>query len=329
MSSLVSVILPVYNCEKHLEKAIRSVVEQTAFESVELILVDDGSTDSSAAICDRFAREFTNIVAVHQKNSGVSAARNHGMKRAKGEYLTFIDSDDMYEKSYIREMLRHRENDLVCCDYYIKNRCEKNLGRLFESGCCCDFDNSFFKKVIQPEFYSCWNKFFKKSLVEKNGVRFPVGVKYAEDMVFVLEYLRHCKSFYFVENPLYFYNVNPENTTSVVKNGFAVQKGIFEYQKNYFKGNAELIDAVSSLLVFKSLCCINSDITYGSVFDGLKSCKKILSDSDFYENFIKEDYSEPKCKYDKVFFRLIKMKCAFLIVLWRKLFDLRSLLAHE
>ena len=97
MSCKVSVIVPVYNCKKYLETAIRSVIEQTLFNETELILVDDGSTDGSGGICDNYASEYPNIFAVHQSNSGVSVARNKGMEAAKGEYIAFLDSDDSYD----------------------------------------------------------------------------------------------------------------------------------------------------------------------------------------------------------------------------------------
>ena len=90
MNCKVSVIIPVYNCIKYLENAVKSVISQTEFEIIEMILVDDGSTDGSEKLCDRYAEMYDNISVIHQKNSGVSIARNNGIKAAKGEYIAFL-----------------------------------------------------------------------------------------------------------------------------------------------------------------------------------------------------------------------------------------------
>ena len=328
MSCKVSVIVPVYNCKKYLETAIKSVIDQTVFNNTELILIDDGSTDGSGEICDNYAAEYPNIFAVHQSNSGVSVARNTGMEAAKGEYIAFLDSDDSYEKEYIQTMLENSEYDLVCCDYYIKSRDEKNVGKYFENKIYFrnDFTIDFYRKTIRQEFYSCWNKLYKMSIIAENNIRFTPGVRYAEDMVFVFEYLRYCKTFRFIEKPLYYYNVNPENTTSVVKNGFDVQHFIYEYQTKYFLSveyNKEILNCVEENYVYKTTCTINSEITYNNIVKAYKYVKKVLL-SNFYELYLKADYTEFKCTYDRVFFTLLKKKRAISVVLWRKLFDLRS-----
>ncbi len=107
MSCKVSVIIPVYNCIKYLEKAIKSVISQTEFNSIELILVDDGSSDGSERICDEYSAKYPNLIAIHQINSGVSVARNMGISSAKGEYIAFLDSDDDI-RFYSRDALRRR-----------------------------------------------------------------------------------------------------------------------------------------------------------------------------------------------------------------------------
>ena len=328
MSCKVSVIVPVYNCKKYLETAIRSVIEQTLFNETELILVDDGSTDGSGEICDKFASEYPNIFAVHQNNSGVSVARNTGMEAAKGEYIAFLDSDDSYEKNFIQTMLENSEYDLVCCDFYCNSKDEKNVGKYFENKTYFrnDFTIDFYRKTIRQEFYSCWNKLYKKSIISENNIKFTPGVRYAEDMTFVMEYLKFCESFRFVSTPLYYYNVNPGNTTSVVKNGFDVQLYIYNYHTEYFKAlgaDPKIFDNINDNFVYKTTCTINSMITYSSFKEAYKYVKKVL-DTVFFDVYRQMGFSNFKCVYDKVFYRLLSNKRAFLIVLWRKLFDLRS-----
>lgn len=328
MSCKVSVIVPVYNCKKYLETAIRSVIDQTVFSDAELILVDDGSTDGSEDICDKFASEYPNIFTVHQKNSGVSVARNTGMEAAKGEYISFLDSDDSYDESFIQTMLEYSDNDLVCCDYFIKSRDEKNVGKYFDDRVWYkkDFTFDFYRRTLRQEFYSCWNKLYKTSIIKENRIKFAPGIKYAEDMTFVMEYLKFCESFRFVSATLYHYNVNPGNTTSVVKNGFDVQLYIYNYQTTYFKAlsvDSKIFDNINDNFVYKTTCTINSTITYSSFKEAYKYVKRILL-SNFYELYLKADYTEFKCTYDRGFFTLLKKKRALSVVLWRKLFDLRS-----
>lgn len=333
MTPTVSVIIPVYNGERFLEKAIASVIGQSVFDRIELILVDDGSTDGSAKICDEYSLRYPSITALHCKNAGVSAARNTGIEQAKGEYIAFLDSDDTYEPEFIEKLLEHSDCDLVCCDYFIKNIDEKNLAENFASGKLDrkDFDRKFYEKIIHKEFYSCWNKLYKKNIISKNNVLFPVGIKYAEDMMFVFEYLKHCKDFYFVDEALYFYNVNPYNTTVVVKQGYEVNRDIFVWQTEYFQNigiGEEMTEPLQGNFVYNSVCAINSAITYNNFFAAAKEIKEILSDNFFYKSYMCENYVEFKCKYDEVFFTLLKKKRWLAVVAWRKIFDLRSKLTN-
>ena len=113
----VSIIIPVYNNEKYVEKCIRSVMEQT-FRNIEIIIIDDGSQDDSVEILNRLAAEDKRIVLVHQENGGVAIARNRGLELAKGEYVTFIDGDDYVSKEYIAlfyEMAEREQLDMIIC----------------------------------------------------------------------------------------------------------------------------------------------------------------------------------------------------------------------
>ena len=250
------------------------------------------------------------------------------MEAAKGEYIAFLDSDDSYDESFIQTMLEYCDNDLVCCDYYIKSKDEKNVGKYFDEKVYFkkDFTYDFYHKTLRQEFYSCWNKLYKKSIIKEKNIKFAPGIKYAEDMTFVMEYLKFCDSFRFVSAPLYHYNVNPGNTTSVVKNGFDVQLYIHDYQTKYFESlnvDQKIFDNINDNFVYKTTCTINSTITYSSFIEAYKYVKRVLL-SNFYELYLKADYTEFKCTYDRVFFTLLKKKRALSVVLWRKLFDLRS-----
>ena len=129
MKDLISVIIPVYNVDKYLERCIDSVIVQT-YSNLEIILVDDGSNDDSGIICDRYAKFDDRIKVIHKKNGGVSSARNEGIKYCNGKYIGFVDSDDyidstMYE--YLYNLLISNDADISCCDFFIINE-GKNIG---------------------------------------------------------------------------------------------------------------------------------------------------------------------------------------------------------
>ena len=133
----VTVIVPVYNVEQYLRRCIDSILAQT-FGDLELILVDDGSADSSGVICDAYAEKDSRVKVIHQKNSGVSAARNTGLDAAEGEYIAFVDSDDHVDPDYLAALLQTKA-DLVICGAIlqkdngeiIKEECDRALSRKY------------------------------------------------------------------------------------------------------------------------------------------------------------------------------------------------------
>ena len=125
-NSLISIIIPVYNVEKHLKKCVDSVLVQS-YNNIEVILIDDGSTDKSGNICDKLALSDSRIVVKHKKNGGLSSARNMGIDEAKGEYITFIDSDDVISEDYIEYLYKNlidNDSDIsignICVSYFEK-----------------------------------------------------------------------------------------------------------------------------------------------------------------------------------------------------------------
>lgn len=127
----ISVIIPVYNAEKYLQPCVDSVLMQT-YKDFELILVDDGSKDGSGAMCEKIASQDSRVHVVHQKNAGAGAARNAGIKTAKGEYIVFVDSDDMIEPEYM-ELLSKQNEDLVFIDVDRVDEKGKVLGKEYLS----------------------------------------------------------------------------------------------------------------------------------------------------------------------------------------------------
>ena len=209
---MISIIVPVYNTEKYLDRCIQSILAQT-YNDFELLLINDGSTDSSGAICDRYAEQDSRVRVFHKENGGVSSARNVGLNNAEGEYIIFVDSDD-YMKSQMCEILYNTLNreqaDIVICGTeetgggFWKPRNNENYNR--ESF----FEN--FGELLQTELLSPpWNKIFIKSRIKHY---FRDDISFGEDLVFNLQYLFHCNKISFITASPYFHT--KDNNESLV-----------------------------------------------------------------------------------------------------------------
>lgn len=199
MEKKVSVIIPVYNVEDYLNRCITSVIEQT-YKNIEIIIVDDGSTDSSGMQCDLWANKDHRIRVSHQVNSGVSTARNVGLKISTGDAIIFFDPDDEVEKEMIENMVNHlfSENvDVICCGYTNEFN-DEILERRPKTGLITGEEclQGIFRGDIMS---SVWNKMFKRDVLleEKNCyILFPLGIYIGEDFLWLAKVLTGCRSAY-------------------------------------------------------------------------------------------------------------------------------------
>lgn len=203
---LISVIVPVYNVAVYLNECIESLLNQT-LEDFELILVDDGSTDGSSAICDDFERLDKRVKVYHGVNNGLSAARNRGLKEARGNYLAFVDSDDYVAKTYLQQLymaIKINKADVSMCGFYgvfkegLTNDSESRISEMKYR------KNEFLEKVYTfPGFYNpVWNKLYKKEIF--NELYFTEGVR-NEDSYLIRDIVMKCDLIYTFPEPLYFY----------------------------------------------------------------------------------------------------------------------------
>ncbi len=202
----ISVIIPIYNVENYLNECIHSILNQT-YKNIELILVDDGSTDKSFEICQIWSKKDKRIKLLHQKNSGASAARNIGLKIASGEYISFIDSDDfindhMYEKMISR--MKETKADICICGYndIFENRIKKHVYKNIPD----DFSPQFFiKHLDDSDKYKgyVWNKLFSKNILQ--GIYFDETLSILEDMEYICRISSKIKKCTVVNEPLYNY----------------------------------------------------------------------------------------------------------------------------
>lgn len=191
----ISVIVPVYNVEKYLRRCIDSILAQT-FADFELLLIDDGSKDSSGAICDEYAEKDNRILVFHKENGGVSSARNVGLDNAKGEWITFVDADDYVSKEwlYYFKFKDNTDTAMICQGLvkFIQNGDDINDTSVTETyRCNCIGGVSCVLTAIFLRSMLGWIvvKAFRRDLIKKRSVKFDISQRYREDEKFILEYL--------------------------------------------------------------------------------------------------------------------------------------------
>ena len=189
-SPTISVIIPVYNAEKYLRSCIDSVLAQT-YKDFELLLIDDGSKDSSGAICDEYAAQDARVSVFHKENGGVSSARNLGLDNAQGEWITFVDSDDYIEENFLKSFEGNLDADLVVGGM-IENGPQGQLLRNIPSGYHLPPTFAIEGNLTKLAFQSAWGKLFRGSLVKK--LRFDESMIIGEDHFFILRYVYIAKS---------------------------------------------------------------------------------------------------------------------------------------
>lgn len=243
MEQLVSIIVPIYNVEKYIKECIDSIINQT-YKNLEIILVDDGSPDSCPKICDEYSKKDKRIKVIHKENGGLSSARNAGLDVAKGEYVSFIDSDDIVDEKFIETLYNlciENNCDISECNF---QRFEKDI---VKSSNNCEIkvqtNHEMQERLYIPKYFArgivVWNKLYKKYLYD--DVRFPIG-KLNEDEFTTYKVLYKCEtSICVTEEELYYYRVN-EN--SIMGKKFTAKRldalEAYEERMSFYKNLGEL-----------------------------------------------------------------------------------------
>lgn len=274
MDKLVSVIVPIYNVEKYLDKCIYSIINQT-YKNIEIILVDDGSKDNSGIIANEWGKKDKRVKVYHKVNGGLSDARNYGIERANGDYISFIDSDDYIDKNYLfflYECMDKYKSDISICGRYA----------VYENGVKkCKYKESFEKKYDfvsamreMNRFYyfdmSACAKLYKIELFK--NIRFPKG-KLSEDYFVMYKIFKEAKSISYTSKPLYFY-LQRQNSIS---NNKKINEDFIEAARQ------QMLDLEKSGYELERIV----HIAYASSF---------LTVADFY---IKQKVKFPKSKYEE------------------------------
>lgn len=266
MTDKISIIVPVYNVEKFLPQCIESICNQT-YQNLEIILVDDGSLDSSGKICDEFSQKDGRIKVIHQVNGGVSTARNTGIENAEGTYLMFVDSDDWLSPDAVEHLSQKLENanaDLAVGSYQcvfsgsVAAACLKDHIYTGE-----EVGKNLVELYLSNGSTSC-NKLYRAELIRNNGIRFQKKVPLGEDALFSVRYMGVCRCIVLSSQITYYYNHIVDNNamSKYYPDYHLYHTYIFEAGKATICNTANIADRDASIGSFANLMGCNSVYYY-------------------------------------------------------------------
>ena len=240
---MISIIIPIYNTAMYLPEMLRCLSAQTE-RDLEIILVNDGSTDASGDICEEYGDQDPRVIVIQKENTGVSDSRNRALDRARGKYLQFLDSDDWITPDATRLFVRAAEEygcDMVISDFYrVVGERLSPKGDIEEEGVLTREEFAAHMMENPADFYYgvLWNKLYRRDIVEEHKLRMDTDISWCEDFMFNLEYIRYAKVFYALHAPIYYY---VKRKGSLASQGINISKtvkmklNVFEYYNNFYK----------------------------------------------------------------------------------------------
>lgn len=220
----ISIIVPVYNNEKFIGKCIDSLLNQT-YSNIEIIIIDDGSTDNSNKIIDNYHRKFSNIFVIHKSNGGVSSARNIGIEYSTGEKIIFVDSDDYVEEDYVESLVKDKDAKLNIVNY---TRDYTNGKKKHQINTNENIENLSISEtmelLVSPEPFQgyLWNKCFDAKILRLYDIKFDEKIKICEDLLFCIQYTKHINYASYYHHEVYHYYINSESTMHNQSNDLSV-----------------------------------------------------------------------------------------------------------
>lgn len=260
---MISIILPIYNAQDYIRRCVESIQDQT-YKNWELVIIDNGSTDDSYVICREYAREDSRIEVVHQyQNKGVSVARNLGLERASGEFITFIDADDWVQKNYLQELLstqKEHEADMVVCGYKMMEIREQETEEKEEEGRTYPHRHmsveEYFSEYMLEGNTHCWGVLYRRRKIE--GVHFENKVTIGEDLLYLIDSVVLMDKIVVTDYSGYRYFSNPKGamlkkfTHSYMDQLICWQRAKEELTKPY----PALEDKINSIIVVSAILVI-------------------------------------------------------------------------
>ena len=330
----LSIIVPVYNGGKFLKKCIENVLEQT-YKDLEVIIVNDGSTDDTKAICDGYDISDKRVRFIHIENSGVSTARNIGVEAARGKYIGFLDCDDRIDNKMYSSMIRILEKesvDMVMCSY-VSEFDDHNEEKLFDIANIKVEDKSIKNEIMlkmvssinengsynEVIMGSIWRCLYKKEIIESNYIKFDKELKYSEDLVFVLEYLDACKSVYLTNDIYYFYNRKTADLSTTQKHIVGLEGNIDKVHKrlleildipNFKSEKSWALREITNMYTISVNIAIQNDKTFS---EKVKELRRMLKRREF-DLYIKKLNSNEYYSLNKLVVLSLKYKLYFLVI---------------
>lgn len=295
---LISVIIPVYKVEKFLDKCVNSVIKQT-YKNIEIILVDDGSPDGCPKKCDDWAKKDRRIEVIHKKNAGVSSARNIGIKEAKGEWITFVDSDDWVDEGFIKKLYQvylNNKSDIVMSSYYrvTNNKYE----RINTSDDIINVDNNdYLINALNPQtgYGFCHMRIIKREKI--NNLIFDENLKVTEDALFNIKLARNINNVSFLGEPLYYYRVNNQSVVKKYDKDYSNKylEGIKKLKNYIFSEYSNKEDILQNYYNFVAYHVMLIAVNYCYHYENeennkIKLLKKICEISEYNEGIKKSNY---------------------------------------
>lgn len=218
----VSIIIPVFNSYQTIRRCLNSVLNQT-YKNIEAIVIDDGSTDRSRELIRQFANRDKRIKIIVQKNKGVSSARNTGILHAKGDYISFLDSDDYLDPHCVETMLCNIDNaDLLICRYNFEGEQKEIFNKYkktkYEGAIQLTKILTINQAITQYCIIQPWGKLFKSNIIKNRHIMFNEAISLGEDTLFVLDYIKNVQSIVTIGDQLYIYSIANKNSLSATGN---------------------------------------------------------------------------------------------------------------
>ena len=319
MNKKISIVVPIYNVEKYLERCIKSLINQTLKE-IEIILVNDGSTDSSPEICNKYAERDKRIIVVNKKNGGLSDARNEGLKYANSDYVWFVDSDDYVEIDSCESLysiIEEKKPDIISFMYNEIISGEIKNKRNYMN----DIKELSFKEAYSIYLKdkgigtSSWGKIFKRNIIE--GIEFPIGKK-AEDLATTYKFLEKAKKIIILDKALYNYDRRDDSITG--QNSIDLWIDIYKFSKEKYYWEIERIIKIMPQLKKESQSRYFNNII-------ILFIKLSLSKNDKYKELLNEcnieiskiDYEYLKLK-SKVVYKIYRLNPKLLVLFLKNKF---------
>lgn len=330
----ISIIIPVYQVEKYLRRCVESALEQT-LQSLEIILVDDGSLDHCPEICDEYAKRDDRIMVIHKKNGGLSSARNAGMHAASGKYLFFLDSDDWLEKDGMEKLYETAEKYQV--DFVRYRAIRTGWPGLAENTPCMteqvrELSGGYYDKerirtqichrlIVTPELtmgaiVGAWGALYNRQFLTENDLYFEEQIKYSEDMLFSARVVRAAESFYYVEEAcVYHYFYNPDSISKSFRmDRWASCKCLIRaFERDFAKDRDYDYGSQLHCLRWFCICMAFNERRYlKDDKEKAAYCKRLLQDPVIAETALGFSQMKISCK-QKLWMILVKLKLGGLI----------------